>query len=264
MFVSDALPGFEKAFEGSGYELQLMEVDGLNVAEKNAFIERLALEKQAAAVIFVHMTPVAAQIALFRQAKMPVGFLAGRMEGADWCMVDEMQGAYIATQHLLNLGHRKIALVSGPLTALESRLREDGFLRALKEKGINPARERDIKILNFSKGEGYEAASLLMSLPEPPTAIFCSAGDMTALGLMTAIREKGGSVPGTVSVVGYDDLAFSPRLNPPLTTVRQPLALMASQCGARVLKALQEGPNHIPDGDMFDPELVVRKSTGAI
>ena len=172
------------------------------------------------------------------------------------------KGAYDATRHLIALGHQKIALVSGPLATLESRLREDGFLRALKDSGVEFGRERDVKILNFSEGEGYDAVKLLLTLPERPTAIFVSAGDLTALGVLTALKEAGIKVPGDISVVGFDDLDFAATLTPPLTTVRQPLAKMGETLMLRLLDALKNPGTHQPGGDLIDAELIIRMSTG--
>ena len=183
------------------------------------------------------------------------------MEGVDWFMVDEVMGAYLATKHLIGLKHHRIALVSGPLVALESRLREDGFLRAIKEHGVEFGRQRDIKILNYSEGEGYDAANLLLNLPDPPSAIFVSAGDLTALGVMTAVKDRGLRVPQDVSVIGYDDLHFAATLDPPLSTVRQPLREMGKNAVTRLLSALRDPAAHKCDGDLFEPQLIVRGST---
>jgi DNA-binding LacI/PurR family transcriptional regulator len=260
VFVNEALQGLEEGLQGSGYELALFETEGLNIPEKNHYIESLALERKAAALVYVHLPLNAAQVAMFRDNHIPLAYLAGRMEGVDWFMVDEVMGAYLATKHLLSLKHQRIALVSGPLVALESRLREDGFLRALKEQGAEYGRHRDVKILNYSEGEGYDAANLLLDLPDYPTAIFVSAGDLTALGVMTAIKDRGFKVGKDISVVGYDDLRFSATLDPPLTTVRQPLKEMGRQAMQRLLLAMKD-PAHKPDGDLFEPELVLRQST---
>jgi DNA-binding LacI/PurR family transcriptional regulator len=159
------------------------------------------------------------------------------------------------------MGHKRLALVSGPPVALESRLREDGFLRALKEAGINPERGSDIKIVNFSENEGYEAGHLLMQMPDSPTGVFCSAGDLTCLGLMAAFKEWGLRVPRDLSLVGYDGLAFTEHLDPPLTTVKQPLNRMAQVLGERVIKRLLEPGVHAPQGELFEPRLLVRHST---
>lgn len=262
-FVKSALSGIEGALAGSGHSMKLLEVEIDDPNHANRLIEQMANENLVSALMYVHMPLNMRQIQLFRDARIPVAYLAGRVDGIDWCMVDEVKGAYDATQHLLELGHTRIALVSGPLVTLESRLREDGFLRALKERGIEFGRERDIKILNFTEGEGYDAVKWLMKLHEHPTAIFVSAGDLTALGVMSALKDMGRRVPEDVSVVGFDDLEFAATLEPPLTTVRQPLANMGALLARRLVHALDHPAAHEPGGDLVDAELIVRKSTAA-
>jgi DNA-binding LacI/PurR family transcriptional regulator len=261
VFVKQALEGLERGLQGSGHALRLIEVDLDEAIHANRMIEDLANASSVAALMYVHMPLNVRQIALFKDAGIPVAYLAGRMEGIDWCMVDELKGAYEATRHLVGMGHKRIALISGPLVALESRLREDGFLRALKENGVQFGRERDIKILNFSEGEGYEAIRLLMNLPDRPTAIFVSAGDLTALGVLEALDDFGLKVPQDVSVVGFDDLDFAATLDPPLTTVRQPLAQMGEMLMHRLLDAVENPDSHKSGGEVLEPELVIRKST---
>lgn len=261
VFVKEAMAGIEEAISGAAVELKLIELDELPGPEKYRRIERLALEHQVDALLVCHIAFNSRQAALFVEERIPVGYLAGRMDGIDWCMVDEIQGAYDATRHLLAMGHRNIALVSGPPVALESRLREDGFLRALKEEGINVNRGSQIKIVNFGENEGYEAGHLLMQMPDPPTAIFCSAGDLTCLGLMAAIKEWAVRIPHDLSLVGYDGLSFTEHLDPPLTTVKQPLKEMGRLLAGRVVQRLLHPGITPPQGELFEGKLMVRHST---
>jgi LacI family transcriptional regulator len=261
VFVREVMPGLEAALQGKPVKLELIEMQELSAPEKNRHIERLALERLVDALIVCHLPFNSRQAALFVEGRIPVGYLAGRLEGVDWCMVDEIQGAYEATRHLLAMGHKRLALVSGPPVALESRLREDGFLRALKEAGLSPERGNEVKIVNFSENEGYEAGHLLMQMPEAPTGVFCSAGDLTCLGLMAAFREWGLRLPRDLSVVGYDGLEFTEHLDPPLTTVKQPLSRMAKVLAERVLQRLLAPGSQAPQGELFEPRLIVRHST---
>jgi LacI family transcriptional regulator len=261
VFVKEAMAGIEEAVSGANIELKLIELEEVPGPEKYRRIERLALEHQVDALLVCHIAFNSRQAALFVEERIPVGYLAGRMDGIDWCMVDEIQGAYDATRHLLAMGHRRIALVSGPPVALESRLREDGFLRALKEENISVDRGSQIKIVNFSENEGYEAGHLLMSLAERPTAIFCSAGDLTCLGLMAAIKQWGVRIPHDLSLIGYDGLSFTEHLSPPLTTVHQPLKDMGRLLAGRVVQRLLHPGITPPQGELMEGKLLVRQST---
>lgn len=261
VFVHEALPGIEAGLAGSPVVFKLIELEDLDEVAKNRHIEQIALEHQVDGILVCHLPFNSRQAALYVESGIPVGILANRVDGVDWCMTDEILGAYQATRHLLSLGHRRIALLSGPPVALESRLREDGFLRALKEEGIPVDRGSQVKILNFTQNEGYEAGHVLMRLPEPPTAVFCSAGDLTCLGLMAAFKEWGLRVPRDLSIVGYDGLSFGEHLDPALTTVKQPLSKMARVLTERLVFRLLRPGQVQAQGELFEAQLILRQST---
>jgi LacI family transcriptional regulator len=202
------------------------------------------------------------QVASFKSKNIAVAAVSERMLGINWATVDEVKGAYLATRHLLAMGHRKIALLNGPALALQSRLREEGFLRALSEEGIFFGKEKDIRILNFSEEEGRDAMNMLLDLPEPPTAVFVAAGDVAALGVMRALRDRSVDCPERMSLVGFDNLDFSGHVYPRLTTVNQPLESMAEWAATRLLRAVEEGESKSA-GEIFEPELIVRDSVAA-
>lgn len=133
-------------------------------------------------------------------------------------------GAKAATDHLLALGHRRIAAITGPHGWVATVDRLDGYQAALAGAGVLPAPELVAKG-NFTTESGYAAASALLSLAEPPTAIFAFNDEM-AYGAMKAVRERGLRLPEDLSIVGFDDLEKAAIVVPALTTVRQPLAEM--------------------------------------
>lgn len=142
-------------------------------------------------------------------------------------------GGLAATRHLIALGHRRIAVISGPGDVLCSRARVDGYRSAHDEMGI----PRDLSLVRwgaFDAESGYAHGHDLLSRPDRPTAIFAGS-DYQALGVMRAARELGLRIPEDLSVVGYDNLPITEWLNPPLTTVNQPLQEMASMATRMVL-----------------------------
>ena len=171
---------------------------------------------------------------------------------------DNWNGGLVATRHLLELGHRRIATISGPGDMLCSRAREDGYRTALKEGGVafDPALVRSG---NFEVESGYRSGSELLDLPERPTAVFAGS-DMQGIGLLRAAQERGISVPRDLSVVGYDDLPLATWTAPALTTVRQPLLEMATTA-TRTLLALARGDAPMARRVSLATELVVREST---
>lgn len=167
-------------------------------------------------------------------------------------------GGLAATRHLVDLGHRRVAVISGPADVLCSRARIDGYRSALDEAGI-PVDPALVRYGDFFVGGGYRHGLDLLRRPDRPTAIFAGS-DYQALGVLRAARELGLRIPEDLSVVGYDDLPIVSWVGPPLTTVRQPLLEMASTATRMVLD-LADGVQ--PTNLRIDLaiELVVREST---
>lgn len=167
-------------------------------------------------------------------------------------------GGFTAAQHLLELGHRRIAVIGGPMSMQCSRARISGYSAALASAGVevDPALVRHG---NFHHIGGYQAARELFELAEPPTAIFAGS-DEQAFGVAEAARAVGRRIPEDLSVVGFDDLPISRWFSPPLTTVRQPLAEMG-RIAAEMLVAMID--RREPNGRQVElaTELVVRSST---
>jgi LacI family transcriptional regulator len=168
-------------------------------------------------------------------------------------------GGLSAARHLLELGHRRIGVISGPAAMLCSRARVDGYRAALESAGVavDPALIRDG---NFHHSGGYRAARELFELLEPPTAIFAGS-DEQAFGVAEAARVTGRRIPEDLSIVGFDDLPISRWVSPALTTVRQPLADMGRTAAEMLLTMIDRRE---PSGRQVElaTELIVRSSTG--
>jgi DNA-binding LacI/PurR family transcriptional regulator len=263
-FVRRLYKGIEGVLAGSGYKIKIFEVGHLDAESYHQTVHDLADRPDLAGLIYGHLRLNVNQVARFKQRGIPVVACTERMEGIDWVTVDEVTGAYLATRYLRSLGHRRIALINGPIMAFQSRQREEGFLKALNEDGINFATENGVRMLSFTEEEGREAAHMLLDLPCLPTAIFVAAGDVTALGVLTALRERKVAVPSNISVVGYDNLEFAKQLVPPLTTVNQPLETMGAWAAHRMHQALKDPANHRPRGEIFEPDLIIRSSANRL
>ncbi|WP_199432321.1 LacI family DNA-binding transcriptional regulator [Qaidamihabitans albus] len=170
-------------------------------------------------------------------------------------------GGLSATEHLLELGHRRIAVIGGPSGFLCSKARIDGYRTALDRAGLAFDPEL-VRNGDFHHEGGYRRALELLRLPLPPTAIF-AGNDEQALGTIEAARVCGLAVPADLSVVGFDDLPVARWSSPPLTTVRQPLAEMGRHAG-RMLAGLIAG--NPPDSRRVElaTHLTVRSSTASL
>ncbi|WP_103064135.1 LacI family DNA-binding transcriptional regulator [Actinomyces qiguomingii] len=173
---------------------------------------------------------------------------------------DDVVGARAAATHLIELGHRRIGFVNGPLTVRQASDRRDGVVGALKEAGLDPA-EVLLEIEAVSGGQGFTAdagavgAAALLGDDSPPTALLC-ANDQIAIGAMREIRRRGLRIPEDVAIVGYDDISVAAELITPLTSVRQPMREMGAAAADMLLSA-DGAVRHIT----FPPMLVVREST---
>jgi LacI family transcriptional regulator len=150
--------------------------------------------------------------------------------------VDNSEGGYLATRHLIESGHRAVAHIAGPPLFLSGKERLEGYRRALDEYGI-PFRDEYVIHGPYETGFGKEASLSLLELALPPTAIF-AASDITALGVLQAVRELNLRIPQNVSLVGFDDMPYAQLLSPALTTVRQPVRDMGRCAVDAIVKQL--------------------------
>jgi len=173
--------------------------------------------------------------------------------------LDNRKAAQLMTEHLLQLGHRRIAMIKGPARSPLTRDRLAGYRDALQMAGLSV----DEQLLcpgNFSLQSGYDATAQLLALPMPPTAIFCENDEM-ALGALKCLKDQGIAVPAQVSVAGFDDIAFAQYCDPPLTTIAQPAEDFGRTAVNLLIDVLEQRLRTAPKV-MLPFELVVRGSTG--
>ncbi len=198
---------------------------------------------------------------LLSQMKVPIVLLNNQRPGdyAYSVTIDNAGSAQQAVEHLLALGHRRIAYIGHASGYASERDRRQGYETALTQAGV-PLEPAWILQADSSPESGTQAAALLHSMLPRPTAIFCY-NDITALGVLAYARENGLRVPQDWSVVGFDDLFLSQHLHPPLTTVRQPMLEM-SRAAAEVLLGLIAGEETAARLQM-PGQLVIRQSTAS-
>jgi len=199
-----------------------------------------------------------------RERGMPIVLVGGFAEGIDapFVSADDAQAAELAVRHLVSLGHRRIGLAAGPTRFVPTQRKQEGFVRALVQHGLaaDEAEARTHVVNTLFTLEGGQAAAEEL-LASGHTAVVC-ASDLMALGVTRAARAHGLTVPGNMSVVGYDDSPLIAFTDPPLTTVRQPVAAMGRAAVAALLTEISG--DRAPRSELlFQPELVVRESTGS-
>jgi LacI family transcriptional regulator len=223
------------------FEVSQRAVDGLLIAAANTLVVQ--------SVDYIEQ--------LCRQ-RFPVVFIDQRVPNSTvpFVTAENWQGAYDATRYLIQLGHRRIGFIVGPLTESPSGERLSGYRDALAQNGI-AYDEALIRYGDFSRQSGYVAAQSLFAANEPPTAIFAS-NDPMAFGVIKAAQQMDKRIPEDLSVIGFDDIASTAETHPPLTTVRQPLREMG-RVGAQMLLDMLRGRPHMAKAELRT-SLILRDS----
>ncbi|HLL62846.1 MAG TPA: LacI family DNA-binding transcriptional regulator [Propionibacteriaceae bacterium] len=196
----------------------------------------------------------AVEVARHRRANVPLVLVEGDLSRSAWSVgVDQAAGALLATEHLLDLGHREILHLAGPLDWSEARARRDGWRAAMVAAGLRPLEPIPG---DWSLARGYAARDEVLA--SGATAVF-AANDQLALGLLCALSETGRSAPADLSVVGFDDQPEAAYAIPPLTTIRQDFASVGRRAVETLRRAIAGQPGQ--PQSLVQPELVVRAST---
>lgn len=245
----------ERAARNAGYGVGVTSV--ASVDERSLHESVAALTQQAVAGLIV-IAPVTASAALSDAFphELPT-VMVGAPSAASVAAVtaDHEAGAWLATRHLLELGHRTVFHVSGPRNWLEAEQRVSGWRAALAAAG---AEVPDLYVGDWSTSSGYDAGLRLAANPAV-TGVF-AANDNMALGVLRAMHEHGRTVPDAVSIVGFDDIEEAAFFTPPLTTVSQDFSRVGRLCVELLLDQIDEGST-VPAQVVVAPALVVRGST---
>jgi LacI family transcriptional regulator len=259
-FFAEVARGVEDEAFARGYSVILCNTDG--DVEKEGRYATLLAEKRVDGILFVAAGGGTEQVHALVARGVPLVVVDREMPDlpVDQVLTDNARGGWLATQHLVALGHRRIGCITGPSDLTPSAQRVTGYRRALEEMGI-PADERLVVRGDFQYASGYDAARRLLALDEPPTAIF-ACNDLMAVGAISAALALGRRVPADLSIVGFDDVGLARFANPPLTTVRQNTYEMGKAAVELLLERVRE-QNVAPRRRVLETSLVVRSSTAA-
>lgn len=229
--IPELMRGIAEVINNTPYEMVLYSFNDEDPSrDHSAIVNRVLATQLTAGILAVFPGRLSAQLTRLYQQGLPVVIIDDQTEQTTpWVQADNVTGAYLAVQHLIQLGHRRIAHIQGPLEYLASHDRHAGYVRALQEAGITP--DPDLIVTgDFLPPSGRACAKQLFALSaeKRPTAIF-AATDQMAYGVLVAADECGLSIPKDVALVGFDDDAPSAHVRPPLTTIRQPSFDMGQQ-----------------------------------
>ncbi|MCS6580512.1 LacI family DNA-binding transcriptional regulator [Curtobacterium citreum] len=245
----------ESAARSAGYQLLLTTPPDDMGAQLDAVDFLLSRQVDGLIVSSLHLSSPNPRL-----IDLPVPVIATNRHPGDWMPAvvgDDVEGGRMATEHLLALGHRRIGVIAGPRHASTAVERVAGFRLAHEQRdlGVDDAL---VVHSDFEVEGGVVGAHTLLSLSDPPTAIF-AVNDTAAIGVMGAARQRGLRVPDDLSIVGYNDISVVAQLPTPMTTVHSPTALMGTVAVERLLAAIGDGALQ---GATLPVSLVVRSSTG--
>jgi DNA-binding LacI/PurR family transcriptional regulator len=232
-------------------------------AFKEHIIDSIIFNRKADAIIMLGIRPSPESMERLNKSKIPVVLIDETMPGAHSVKSDNIKGAYAATEFLINKGRKNIAYIGAAKTGSETGLsvaeREEGFRKALKDKGIIINDAFCFTVDNNYINEGHAITENLLKSNKTIDAIFCGAGDSTAIGAIKAIKEAGLRVPEDIAVIGYDDIPVASAVTPSLTTIKQPVEKMGNEAFAITLEAMK-GKLNEKKKLVFEPELIIRES----
>ena len=232
-------------------------------ALKEQIIDSIISNRKADAIIMLGIQPGKESMAKIKKSGIILVLIDSKMEGAHSIKCDNEKGAFFAADYLVNSGRRCIAYIGIQKTGDETWPsiieREEGYKRALKSSGIMVKDEIIAEVRNNYINEGYAVTQQLLKSHKNIDAIFCGAGDSTAIGAINAIKEAGLRIPEDIAVVGYDDIPVASAFTPLLTTVKQPVEKMGNEAFVITLEAMK-GRLNTPKSMVFEPKFVKRES----
>jgi LacI family transcriptional regulator len=249
--VEDA--GFER-----GYSVLLCNSD--QRLDKELAYARSLIEAQVDGILFVAASPSAEGVQLIQEHGIATVLVDRELPQAraDRILIDNVAGGRTATEHLLQLGHRRIACIGAPSTRLPFGGRVRGYREAMAGAGL--AVDESLVVRGTSTGNGhYEGIGHLFARPDPPTALF-ACNDRRAMDALESAVAAGINVPFDLSIVGFDDIRASSMTRPALTTLAQPKKEIG-QLAVRMLLERIRSPGLPPRTEVLPPQLVVRGST---
>jgi len=260
-FYSELIHGIDVAARRHGLHLLVSRATS-TAAELGAALR--SMRGRVDALVVMAPDPDASAALRDCAGQVPVVLLntADPQPGCDTLAVANFDGAYAVTQHLIRLGHRSIATVTGPVHNVDARQRLEGYRHALRDAGlpVDPALEF---VGDFTEPSGYAAAARILARDPRPGALFV-ANDHMVVGLLGALQDAGVRVPDDLAIAGFDDIPMARYLTPPLTTVHVDLFRMGQRAMELLLETGQRTTTAVAGRhEVLPTTLVVRGSCGA-
>ncbi|MFE7064931.1 LacI family DNA-binding transcriptional regulator [Sutcliffiella sp. NPDC057660] len=255
-FYLEIIKGIETFAISQNYNILLCETDS-NPKKENIYFD-LVRKKMADGII--SMDPAVNVETLKKLAVKYAIIQCSEYEedsGIPYVTIDNEEASYRAVKHLIQIGHKKIALMNSDEKYLYARQRKMGYKRALEENGITINNQYIIHTQHLGFENGQQAMKKILSLQDRPTAVF-AVSDLLAIGALKEINASGLHVPNDLAVVGFDKIDFSNMTNPTLTTIAQPMLKMGTVAAKMLIEKIK---GEDVESIILDHELVIREST---
>ena len=265
-FFTSVMHGIQRAAKAKGYSVIIVETQFNTMTADE--VGAMLVSKQTDGIILLASTsPFGTEIQSARsRQRLPIVIgcetIAPELAGFPSVHIDNVAAASEATAYLIGRGHRRIAMISGQRSSLLTRDREMGYRDAMRESGLG-IEDGWVVEGSMNLDGAIRATCELLDHASRPTAIFC-ANDEMAIGSLHAIKSAGLSVPGHISVMGFDDIRYAEVVDPPLTTIAQPTEEIGERALCRLYREIESGPGE-PDTapEIVPHKLIVRQSVAA-
>jgi LacI family transcriptional regulator len=259
-FFAEMARGIENHGFAAGYSVLLCNSDR-SAAKELAYLEML-ISKRVDGVIYMTSDTAKEHLQPLLEQHIPVVTFDRQYDNTDTILLDNFQGGYDATQHLISLGHTRIACISGPDSGTRSNDRVLGYQAALAGAGL-PVDPDLILASDWTFQSGHRQARALLDTATPPTAIF-ACNDTVAIGAIAAVLECGLTIPGDLSIVGYDNITLSAFSAPPLTTMATPILAIGQRLCQLLLDRINGQLPPPPQVFTAGSQLLLRASTAPV
>ena len=259
-FFSEVIRGMDQAAQRSGYHVL---VSSSHDAKDEIEAAMRAMRGRVDGLIVMSPHLDATSLVANVPATLPIVLLNCAVTGDDYdaLTIENRRGAHAMVLHLLALGHRAIAIITGAEGNYDAAERLSGYRAAMREAGIAVPNEWELPG-DFTEASGYRAVGGLLALAPRPTALF-AANDSMAIGAMSGLREAGLRVPDDIAVAGFDDVPLARYVSPPLTSVHVAIAELGARAVQTLLHAVDNKNAHTRRHHRLATTLVIRESTGA-
>jgi LacI family transcriptional regulator len=261
-FFSSVISGIEEVAYDQGFTVTISQSND-NLEKEKKIAQTLFENRVDGVILSIGMeTKEIDHLQLFSNRNIPLVFFDRIVDEIDSykIVVNDFEGGYRATQHLIEQGAKRIAHIGGPLNLKIYKNRQEGYTKALADAGL--AIENSLIINgNLRRDDGYNATKMLMKLPHRPDAIFC-ANDTTALSAIIYLQEIGIKVPDEVAIVGFSNEPFSQVVTPSISTIKQPGFLMGKKAAELIISQINSSEEQTDFQTIVMPtELIVRDSS---